>query len=153
LKVLNAVRKGFGVASSPNVGVSFFDDVTIAPANRGTFTLVGAEFAAGFTPVAIAAKGFRGGRQVYFASFSLHSLNMTAETLNFQKIDALKITASALPFEWESRAFLIDDLIVSLQEAPEPGSLLLFGIGMAATAIAASRRRRLNHWLQNQAEC
>jgi hypothetical protein len=38
---------------------------------------------------------------------------------------------------------LIDSFTTGAQTAPEPGSLLLFGIGMAATGLAAFRQRRL----------
>jgi hypothetical protein len=70
------------------------------------------------------------------------------ETLNLQNIDFLQSRAFLItvpPGEVEPKApFFIDNFTTSRQKTPEPGSLLLFGVGMAATGLAAVHRRLLH---------
>ncbi len=149
LTVLNALESGLGLAavSPPNVAFGF-GQVSVAPAAHGTFTFVGADFAAPNGPVAIAATGFRAGKPVYSARFTLDSDVWTFESLNFQHIDSLELTSSSnIPFpgtDGVSDAFFIDDFTTGPQKAPEPASWLLFSVGTAGAGLAALRRWRLN---------
>jgi hypothetical protein len=157
LTVLNALQSGLGLAavSPPNVAFGG-GEVSIAPVAHGTFAFWGADFAAPMNSVAIVATGFRGGKPVDSAQFTLDSGVWTFKSLNFQHIDSLEFISTAnVPFpgtRGESDAFFIDNFMTGPPKAPEPAGLLLFGIGMVAAVVAASRRRRLNHQLQDQAE-
>jgi hypothetical protein len=122
----------------------------ITPAGPGTFTFAGAAFAGVGENLVITAVGARDGNTVYTESFTAHRNAFSFETLNFQNIDVLAFRAVPVnlpsggtgPF---AAPFLIDNFTTGsgAQTAPEPSSLLLFGIGMAATGLVAFRRRRL----------
>ena len=148
LTVNNAAQSGLVAASPPNVAFAHGDG-TITPVAPGTFTFESADFAAAENPLLIAATGFRGGNLVYNASFTIYRFNPTFETLNFRNIDSLKFSANAPPgFPGLDAVFLgfaIDNFTTGpqvAQDAPEPGSLLLCSIGVAATGLAALRQRR-----------
>jgi hypothetical protein len=121
----------------------------ITPAGPGTFTFAGAAFAGVGEDLVITAVGARDGNTVYAESFTAHRNAFSFETLNFRNIDVLAFRAVPVnlpsggtgPF---AAPFLIDNFTTGAQTAPEPDSLLLFGIGMAATGFHALRQRRLN---------
>ena len=153
LQVVNALQFGVAGGSPPNAlftsdGNASEGGAWITPAGPGTFTFVGADFASGEgADVVITATGFRGNKLAYSASFTTPHNAFSFEMLNFQTIDTLRLNASLLnpppPGVIPSPSFLIDNLTTGPQTAPEPGSLLLLGIGMAATGLAALRQRRL----------
>lgn len=151
VQVVNAVQFGVVPVSGPNALFTFDGNASkgpawITPAGMGEFTFVGADFAGLDTGVLIKATGFRDGNQVYTASFTIPNHAFSFNTLNFQNIDRLQLDAfqpNAPPGVIPSPGYLIDSFTTGAQTAPEPGSLLLFGIGMAATGLAAFRQRRL----------
>jgi hypothetical protein len=151
LQVINAVRSGLVAASPPNVAFTFNGRATIASTDGRTFTFVGADFGAVHHNVVITAFGWRDGKPIYQISFPSHHHKLSFETLNMRTIDTLEFGAEPL-YGWhegggisgDPMPFIIDDVVTGPQRAPEPASLLLFGIGIAATGLIGFRRRRLN---------
>jgi hypothetical protein len=151
LMVENAFSLRLAAPSPPNVAFSsefIGGPPVIKAASPATFTFVGADFAgAAGNDVLIEARGLRGGKTVYDSSFTIHNRVFSLETLNFRNIDTLEFGAIGIPpfgTADDHGAFYIDNFTTGSTKTPEPDSLLLFGIGMAATGLAAFRRRWLN---------
>lgn len=143
--VVNSVLYGAAPVSPPNALFSPDGAIRITSAGPGTFTFVGAAFAGAGEDLSIRAIGGRNGVAVYTTSFTVRNGIFSVETLNFQNIDALAFLAvplhpSGMPNDIPP--FLIDNFRTGPETAPEPGSLLLFGIGLAGTGLAAVRGRR-----------
>jgi hypothetical protein len=147
LTVQNAASLRLTAPSPPNV-VGSPGNVGITPAGSGTFTFMGADFAsAAGNDVMMTVSGFRRGDLVYTASFNIHPRVFAREALDFQDIDFLRIIGVGIPpfsVSDNQGAFYMDDFTTGPQKAPEPASLLLLGVGMAATGVIALRRGRLH---------
>jgi hypothetical protein len=141
LTVIQAASEGHAAPSPPNVAFGGDATATILPASLGRFTFVGADFAS-IAGTVITATGFRSGSVVYHSSFTAGQANEFM-TLNFQNIDTLQFTSVAVDNApaGDSSAYLLDNFTISTQKAPEPGGLLLGGIGMAGAGLALLRRR------------
>jgi hypothetical protein len=143
--VANSLDYGAAPVSPPNALFSPEGFVRVTQAGPGAFTFVGAAFAGVGEDLSIAATGSRNGTAVYTTSFTVRGGTFSFETLNFQNIDALAFLAAPLNVPSgvpnNRPPFLIDNFRIGPETAPEPGSLLLFGIGTAASGLAALRRR------------
>jgi hypothetical protein len=144
--VVNAHDYGILPVSPPNALFSSQGFVRLTPAGPGAFTFIGADFAGVGEDLLITAAGGRNGKTAYIASFTVRNDTFSFETLNFQNIDVLAFSAVPLnvpPGVADNSApLLIDDFTKGPETAPEPGSLLLFGIGLAATGVVALHHRR-----------
>jgi len=145
LTVQNAASLRLTAPSPPNVVASPIGNVGITPAGPGTFTFLGADFAAAAgNDVKMTLSGFRRGNLIYTASFTIRPREFATETLDFPDIDFLRIIGVGIPpfgVPDGAGAFYMDDFRTGPQKAPEPAGLLLIGVGMAGTGLAALRRR------------
>jgi hypothetical protein len=134
-----------------------FGPVRLQSANPGTlFSIEDGAFGSGWTdPVMLTATGLRGGTTLFSQVFSLGA-TMTA-LLDFPDllVDELVLTPDFLPPGYTDpygsatanggvpfQTFWMDNLALTVQAVPEPGTLALVAGGLALAAALARRRRR-----------
>jgi hypothetical protein len=143
LNTTHLIPSGFvnGTMSSPNVAYS--GGGLPAVIHSGTpFDLNSGYFTAAFNNgLHVLATGFLNGHMVDQKMFALHTSKPKFEDLEFLNVDTVEFVSWGVPirFEGAGTTFVVDNLTVDgrlgTQTLPEPTSLALLGIGVAAMSL------------------
>jgi hypothetical protein len=124
-------------------------------ASAGTFTFSGASFTswgqlgtfAPFSAQSLALIGYRPGDlpdfPTYYLELALDPTMYVAQSLGWTGLERLSfISGDGVVFNVDGLSWLMDDVDVTVDSAPEPGTLAMFSAGLASLAIFRRRRVR-----------
>jgi hypothetical protein len=133
-----------GMVSSPNVAYNRNDNVAPATVSGPQFTFDSAYFTGAWNDgLIIQVTGYNGGVLVDTTSVTVNSTSPTLEVFNWTGIDALVFSTSGGAnhgYGSGGEEFALDNMTIN--EVPEPSTLVLLGFGAVSLLAPAWRRQR-----------